>query len=254
VDLGNLLRVLRVHWMLVAVGLVATAVVAVVLVSQVEPEYEARTSVLLLTPPETQTPEGEVLQRNPLENPGGVVVTATALIDVINSPRFVLAMREQGVSNKYEVTINPAGSGALLVARTSAATPDVALTSLTTLIAEMRSSLANIQEQAGIAESTWIRAEVLTVPDEATTLTGSKSRVLLMVFALGGLATVTLAYLADLAYGDRRFLRGRRSRKDSDDVSPYASDLLSDLLDDDGKPTVIEQSAEARPPFSARAG
>lgn len=251
-DLGNMLRILRTHWILVAICMTISVGVAAVLVSQVKPEYEARTSVLLLTPPQTQTPDGEVVERNPLENPSGVAVTATALIDVINSPKFVLGMREAGVANSYEVQINPAGSGALLVARSVATTPGVALASLDTLIDEMRSALAAMQEQAGISESTWIRAEVLTVPDEATTLTGSKTRVLLMVLVAGMLVSVTLAYLADLLYGDRRFIRGRR-RKD-DDINSYAPDVLSDLLSDDAPPKVgeREQQTETRPPFQAR--
>jgi hypothetical protein len=237
VDLANLFRVVRQHWLIVAVGLVLTLAAAVMLASQVKPEFEAKTTVLLLTPPQTQSAEGETIERNPLENPGAVAVTASALTDVMASRPFALRMLAEGVTDPYEVAINPAGGGALLFARTTSESPDVALASLETVLEAMRDELAGIQERAGIAQATWISAQAITLPDEATPVAGSKTRVGLTALALGSAATLTLAYVADRLYGDRRPWRDRKGRRGGvDEVSPYASDLLSDLLDGDGAP------------------
>jgi uncharacterized membrane protein YdfJ with MMPL/SSD domain len=256
VDLANLFRVVRRHWLVVAVGLVLTLAVAVVLASQVKPEFEAKTTVLLLTPPQTQSAEGETIERNPLENPGAVAVTASALTDVMDSRPFALRMEAAGVTDPYDVEINPAGGGALLFARTTSESPDVALSSLETLLDAMRDELAGIQERAGIAQSTWISAQAITLPDEATPVAGSKTRVGLTVLVLGSAATLALAYAADRIYGDRRPWRDRKRRRgEADEVSPYASDLLSDLLDEDGGPrrAAASSSQADPPPLRARA-
>jgi capsular polysaccharide biosynthesis protein len=210
VDLHNMLRIAGRHLVIVAVGLVATLVAGVYLVSQVEPEYEAKASVLLLTPSQVETPEGP-LDRNPLENPQGVLTTATALINVMRDLPFAERLEAEGLVGSYEVNDTPAG--AIIDIRTTGLESEQTFADLQLLIGEMRAELADIQRRAGIAETTWIRAEILTVPNEAAQVSGSKVRVLGVTLLLGVAATYTLAFAADLLYGGRRFVRGRRQRR-----------------------------------------
>jgi hypothetical protein len=211
VDLHNMLRIAGRHLVIITVGLVATVAVAAVLVSRMEPEYEAKASILLLTPPQIETPEGP-LERNPLENPGGVLTTASALTDVMLSSQFGDRLREAGLVGDYEVTPAP-NAAAILNVRATGLESELTFADLQLVIAEMRSELAAIQRRAGIAEATWIRAEILTAPTAATELSGSKIRVVAVTFILGAGATFVLAFAADLLYGDRRFIRGRRQRR-----------------------------------------
>jgi hypothetical protein len=219
VDIRDMLRIAGRHLVIIWVGLVATGIVAGYLVSQVEPEYEATASVLLLSPPQVVTDDGP-RDVNPLENPGGVVTTATALVDVMESTRFADHLEAAGLVADYKVEVTP--GGAILVVRTAANNELAAYEGLGLVIDEMRGELANIQRRAGIAESTWIRAEVLSSPTEATPVSGSRLRVLLVGVGVGVVATYMLASLADRLYGDRKFIRGRRERRRARQASPVA--------------------------------
>jgi hypothetical protein len=211
VDIRDMLRIAGRHLVIIWVGLMATGIVAGYLVSQVEPEYEAKASVLLLTPTQVETPEG-TLDLNPLENPQGVATTASALTDVMRSAPFDDRLRDEGLVGDFEVTVTPE-SGAILNARTAGADGPETFADLQLVIEQLRVELAEIQRRAGIAESTWIRAEILTAPNEATELSGSKLRVGGVTLLVGAAATYGLAFLADLVYGDRKFIRGRRERR-----------------------------------------
>jgi hypothetical protein len=241
VDLHNMLRIAGRHLVIIVFGLAVTAVAAAYLVSQVEPEYEAKASILLLTPPQIETPEGP-LERNPLENPGGVATMASALTDVMLSGQYGDRLREAGLSGDYEVAPAP-NVQAILNVRTTGLESDPTFADLQLVISELRAELAGIQRRAGIAETTWIRAEILTAPNEASQLSGSRIRVLAVVFLLGAAVTYTLAFVADLVYGDRKFIRGRRQRRR--DARRGDRDDPDNRGDGDGENGIIIEGREA---------
>jgi len=205
-------RIVGNHAIVVALGLTATVVVAAFLVSGVTPEYEAKASVILLPPGTYEGPSG-VINRNPMENPTGIAVPSAALIDVALSQTFAERLSDEGLTGDYEITLNPSGSGAILNVRTISYDGPSTFDDLGLVLNALADELASIQDRANIDESTWIRAESLTSPSEATAISGSKIRVLAIALSLGLVATYLLAVAADSLYGERHPIRDRLRRR-----------------------------------------
>lgn len=208
-DLRYVVKVMLRHWVIVPLTLVATGIAAVMLAGRVQPDYQADTSVVLLSPSSIQGPEGEEVQVNPYTRFGSTErVTATALVNVVLGQEFARELEEAGVTGTYSVFINPSAGGAILDLRVTTDSPDRTLRELAVLRERLQAELAERQEQAGAPARTWIRTDVLAAPLEATPLSGSKTRVILAVVLLGGGAAVSLAFIAES-------LSSRARRKDT---------------------------------------
>lgn len=231
-DLRNMMRIIRGHPVIIITGLVLTLATAAVLMSRVEPEFEAKASVLLFTPTEVQTEEGAILNRNPLENPQAVAVTANALTDVMHSTPVAQRLADNGLLGSYAVEVNPNGGGAILALRTTGPSAPAAFEGMEVLLRELSVELENMQRRMGIDPSTWINDEPFNLPTEATPVTGSKARVLAISLGLGLIGTYGLAVLADSIYGERPLLRGRRARRAAMEGSPIGEPATAPINDD----------------------
>jgi hypothetical protein len=206
------MRIVLGHPVVIIGGLLVTLVAAAFLVSRVEPEYEAKSSVLLHPPSETETQQGRIVT-NPLENPGRTSVTANAMVDIMHSPPVAQQLAERGMLGDYEVIVSPTGGGATLAVRTTGPTADAAFNGMDILLQELSEQLEDFQASANIDPSTWIDENVYARAAEATPVSGSKTRVLAITLGLGVIGTYGLAVLADTVYGERKPIRDRLGKR-----------------------------------------
>lgn len=224
-DLRSAVRIVRRHWIIVAITLASTALVTVVLTQRIEPEYEADGSVLLSASPNLPTVEGETQPRNPLENPGSVGVAANSVKQKLESPSLAQELETEGVT-AYSVSIPPEGSGALLSLSAQGDTPSAALEGYDRLLDAAREELVAIQYERGIPADLWIDAAPLTSPTDASALNGSRMRILAGVVLLGTVSAFTFAFLADSLRGRGRlrprwpWRRGKEGEEDEDGDEP----------------------------------
>jgi capsular polysaccharide biosynthesis protein len=217
VDLRNMMRIIRGHPLIIVLGLVATLGISAMLVSQVKPEYEAKASVLLLTPAQVRSELG-VVNKNPLENPQAVAVAGNALTEVMLSPPIAQRLASKGLAGSYEVVVNPNGGGAIISLRTTGETATAAFDGMDLVLTELSAELETIQ--SGFAQETRINDQPFNLPEQATPVAGSKARVLAISLSLGVIGTYGLAVLADLLYGERHPVRDRLRRRKGRHLAP----------------------------------
>lgn len=203
-DLPYLIRVINRHRVVVAVTILMTTLVAVGLVRRIEPAFEASGSMLILTQSPSGTPAGATPDLNPLRNAGQVSSASTAMIQVMQSDAVVERLRAEGITDPYTLTLPETGSGAIMTLHTQSGSSVGALVEYTLLVQAVQEELRALQQRAGVAENIWIEARELSTPTQASSLSGSKVRVLGGVFFLGFGASLALAFVADALYGDNR--------------------------------------------------
>jgi capsular polysaccharide biosynthesis protein len=216
-DLRTVVRTITRHWLVVSLALVATALVAVGLVLKIKPSYEVKGSMLVLTKSSGVSPEGP-FEVNPLTNPAQVAAASTALVQLMMSEAYIDKMQDAGVTGTYALDIPPNASGAILDLTVEDTTPEAATASYAIVAQAVTDEAPAFQRRLNIPESTLIKADELTPASRPSTVSGGKVRVLAGVLIVGFGASFSLAFAADLLYGDnRRPLRRRRHHDDSVD-------------------------------------
>jgi len=215
-DFRTLVRVVTRHWIVVMCAIAVTAVVAVALALQIKPSYDASGSMLVLTQ-SSSTSEKGTTELNPLTNPGQVAAASTALVEVMMSDPYVERLVSEGVTGTYALTVPPNGSGAILGIKVVSASPEAALADYELLVGAVQDEVQALQRRANIPESTWIEAEELSTPARASVVSGGKVQVLAGALLLGVGASLSLAFAADMVYGENRRPLRRRGGDDSDE-------------------------------------
>jgi len=200
-DVRYLGRVIKRHWVVVASVIMMSIVVAAVLVRRIEPAFEASGSMLILGP-SPKAPVGE--EFNPLQNAGQVSLSSTALIERMQSEAIVERLRAQGLGNPYSLMLPPGGSGAVMTLHTESESSVGALTQYQRLAQAVQDEMRGIQQRAGVDQSVQVEARELSTPIQASSLSGSKVRVLGGVLFLGAASSFALASMVDALYGDNR--------------------------------------------------
>ena len=197
VDLLTALRILARQWPVVVIGLVLTVVGVVQVGAMVAPQYEAKGTVLLLSPGAGVNPY--------LEFPAGLEVTADALVVGLQTESGVEQAEAAGATGVYtlERTTGP------LVDITAHAGSDAEATATVDAVVErMRAEL--VRYQVDSAADQHITVEVLSAPT-ATAKLGSRIRAQAAVFAVGLVATVSAGMAVDAFRRQRREARARRN-------------------------------------------
>ena len=204
-DLRVVLRVVVRQWYIVFLVLLATVAAAVLLGREIDPEYEAKSAIVLLNASTTVGEDGEVVRLNPYSRMGGSeVFAANALVNVSSSQPFAKRLVVLGIEGEYKVGNNPQGGGAILDIYVTSTSAEDALNDLETLTAAVQEELASRQERTGAPKETWITSDLLTWPNEATPLFGSRVRVYGAIGILGIVGSISLAFLVDLLRHPRR--------------------------------------------------
>jgi hypothetical protein len=212
------------RWYLVLPGLAATVAGTLAMVGVAPPAYEARGAVLMLPPAQvgsTGTNDGPV-QINPfLELGGSLYATADVAAQVIMSDPVARELAEDGAVAAYEVMVGQESPTLTVLATGSSARETIDTVNLVTR--RVQQELASRQHAAGAPETSLITADVISAPDEARVLLGSKLRAGAAVVALGSTTTISLGFLAE------SIAVGRRRRRASAPGTPAAGQQPADV-------------------------
>jgi hypothetical protein len=195
-DLLTALKILARQWPVVVVGLLLTVVGVVQVGSMVAPQYEAKGTVLLLSPGAGVNPY--------LEFPAGLEVTADALVVGLQTPSGVEQAEAAGAVGTYSLERT---TGPLVDITGHAVTADGATDTVDAVVGQMRAELVRLQE--GSAPEEQITVEVLSSPTAEPKM-GSRIRAQAATLAAGLVVTVAAGMSIDALRRQRREARARR--------------------------------------------
>ncbi len=210
-DLLAALKVMVRHWAIVLAALIVTVPIARAVGDEVEPVYEAKASLLLLSPAKTYSADGTPVEVNPFTRTGTAErVAATAVLTVTPTALWKEKMRAAGATGKYTYRL---ASEVIVEVIVTDQTAETALDTLSTAIRLFEEELAQRQQRAGAPRETWIYVDTLAAPEKATVLLGSRIRATAGVAVLGAAVAASSALLAEaVGIGAGRY-RSRRSRR-----------------------------------------
>lgn len=208
-DFLTAIQVVLRRWYVVFPVLALSAVLTFKVAERVPPSYKASGSVLLASPGASN----DARAVNPFTNldySAGVVAGIVA--NLMQDPGVKTRLVSAGADPDYTLG-TPAGTNAPLIGvDSSTATPQVAVNTVRIVIRGIQDELAIRQRDAGGPPETWIRAIVLTSPEQAERQTGAKVRALAALSALSVATAACVAFLVEsVAVGRRRRAIERQS-------------------------------------------
>jgi uncharacterized protein involved in exopolysaccharide biosynthesis len=222
-DLLTALKILLRQWPIVLAGLLLTFFGVKQVGEMVTPTYEAKSTVLLLSP-------GAGNQY--LEFPAGLEVTADALVVVLQNPVAGKQVEAAGATGAYSLERT---TGPLVDITANASTASEAKETIDVVIQGLRAELARYQVDT--AADQLITLEVLTEPTAKAKL-GSRIRAQAAVGAIGVAATVAAGLATDAIRRQRREAKARReearrgeARRDDESRLDSDGDAASDAYE-----------------------
>jgi hypothetical protein len=211
-DVLSLLRLLGRHWRITAPAALLTVLGVGVALQSSSPMYEATGSIVLLSPPEPpefndlpeSAPPPEVGQ-NPFTRYGDLSVVADILARIMDSDSSRDEFESEGVTG-YEVVVNRFQRGPVVDVTGQGPNPEAATHSTEVVLAEVDTVLTELQQAQGADPDYFIESAPLDPPSTATAMYGSTVRAVIATLAVGALATLGLAALAE-ALARRRTVR-----------------------------------------------
>ncbi|HEY7070360.1 MAG TPA: hypothetical protein VH479_09615 [Acidimicrobiales bacterium] len=207
-DLLTALRILIRRWPVVLIGLAVTVIGFIQIGAMIAPTYEAKSTVLLLSPGSNTT--------NPFNEFGGNLdVTADALMVVLQSPAGAEKLKADGATGsfKLERTSGP------LVDITASAGSKVEATKTVEVVVEGVKSELELRQQASPIEQR-ITVSELTLPVASAKL-GSRIRAQFVVVAVGLTGTVAAALAVDAIMRQRSEARLRREAEEDEEYDVW---------------------------------
>jgi hypothetical protein len=190
-DIGALTRIVLMRWYVVLLGLLLTAVLGIVTVNAVQPQYTTTASVLVYRPMSVLGADG-----NPFVALGGLEAARDVVLKSINDPS-VIAQLSDGDRQEILVVADNETSAPVITVTVTAATPDIALVTQTRVLDLIPATLEKLQTDLDVGKSAQVTSVVLAqsaVPD-----IGRKGqlRALVAVVGLGIALTIWGAVLFD---------------------------------------------------------
>lgn len=201
---GHFAGALRRRKLFVAIGLLATAGMAVFAGFVVQPTYSAH-AVVVLVPP---LPGDGV--RNPYLYLGGLIQARDVAQRAMTSQAVESEISQQEPEASFSVAVDPS-SGPLLDITAEAPTAEGALNTMDALVERAPVALKSLQDRLGVAKEAQIKAFAVTADKEATLVRKTQIRAVIAATGLGLGATVLGVGLLD---GLLARHRGRRSPQD----------------------------------------
>jgi hypothetical protein len=204
-DVLSLLRLFVRHWRLTAPAAALTALGLIAAVMLSSPSYEATGSVILLSPPEApqedptvatapgSTPE---IGQNPFVRYGDLSVVADILARVLDSDSKRVEFEADGVTG-YQVAANRLQRGPVIEVIGQGPDADAATRSAELVVTEVDNVLSDLQAAEGADPDYFIKSAPIEDSSTATAMYGSTMRAAIGALALGVLATVGLAVVAE---------------------------------------------------------
>jgi hypothetical protein len=215
VDLRTLLRILVRRWIVVVPTILVAAIIGHQLLASVKPTYEAKGSLLLLTPV-TKSPaladNAASADGNPFLPIAPLDKAAIAFAEVMNNPAKKASIaRAPSVTKAYTVSVDQ--DAPILRVDTKDSRASVAVTTTRAVLTQTVSEIAALERQKGVTASQSIGTEVLSSPTKATALNAARTRALIAFIALAIAAVLSVALLVEswaqsaLNRRDRRRMR-----------------------------------------------
>jgi hypothetical protein len=231
--------VLRRRWLVVALGLMCTAL-ALALVHKRPIDYQDCASVALIAPKTGDFPNG-------YDNPQETLVATTGLVtEKVMSPAMQHQLAAEGMTASYDAEVLNTGSDVaptfsepLTTVCSTSYNPTIALNTTNGVVASMGTILDEIQSDAKVSPPYFITDKII-VPSAALPILGHPSQALIGVALIGLTLAVSLAMWFDtiMQRRSRRFQAllaqaaprlGRVDRPSWDEVTQASVNGSSDL-------------------------
>jgi hypothetical protein len=210
-DVLSLVRLVGRHWRVTIPAALLTVIGAVGAIQLSPATYESTGSVVLLSPPEApQTDAGgsglpSEVGQNPFARYGDLSVVADIVVRVTGGDSKRAEFASQGVTD-YEVIANRFQRGPVVEVTGKGSSAEAAVGSAETVLADMNTTLTELQESERADPSYYITSAPLEPPSTPTAMYGSTVRTAIAALAVGGLGTLALAVFAE-AWSRRRAVR-----------------------------------------------
>lgn len=194
-DLHTVARVLSSHRRLAALVAISGIVAAVLLGQRVEPAYQARATLLMLSPAETLDSQGKSVEVNPFARAGQAErLLSSAAIVVSGSKRFAGEMARAGADGAFSFVLT---SEVLVDVTATASTSDMAQRTLESAVVQFAREVRDMQQGAGASEGNLIDVEIIAATPVPEALLGGRARLMAVVGLLGLVASVGAAFAAE---------------------------------------------------------
>jgi len=195
-DFWTGIQVLKRQWKAWLAGLLITALAAAGAFLLVKPKYTATSDNLMLLPTQTGI-NVQPYQANPYLNiSAGLTVTAETMIQAMNGDATLDALTQEGAVGKYSA-IGFMGDAPIVTLQVDAASDQDAMKGLNLYGEQLRKQLALLQQQAQVPAEQVISATAVRYPVASTKDTGSRTRALIGVLAVGTILSIFSAFLAE---------------------------------------------------------
>jgi hypothetical protein len=181
----------------VASGLIFTAVVAVVVMQSISSTYEARGSVLVVSPlpPTEETPS--ILSQNPFARfDASTSVLAGVAAQLMDDISVRERLQEEGAKGDY-VVVQENSSAPILTVIVEDEDEEFALTSASIVLSAINDELNDRQADAGAPEASRIRSLVISAPTRTTRLVAARVRAGVATVLLGSAAALSMAFVVE---------------------------------------------------------
>lgn len=209
-DLGEALRALLRRWLILLAGLLLTGGAAAWVYLETPVSYQSSGQVLVLLPPNANSPE---VATNPfLYLPNGLNVLARVVAVSPTTPQFRRSMIESGFRSQYELTVETGGS--MVTFSAEGTDPENVVATRDELMRRFSTELDQVQDEEGAPDRQRAHTRQLSMSDQATPMAGDRLRAVAMVGAAGVVLTLILTLVLD------RWLLRRARRKHAARMAP----------------------------------
>jgi hypothetical protein len=201
VDFWGSVGIIVRQWKAVLPATLLVLTAAVIVALKVGMEYQATGTLLMVAP----NPPGATAAGNtgPRQNPynafsSSLAITADIMSRIMTKDDATIQrMQAAGATAKYDVGTGVDGPGPIVSIIATGKTPEESLRTVAVISKGVQDELSARQRQTGAPADTWIAADPLTMPEQATLMLASPLRAFLAMAALGLGAVVSLAYLLE---------------------------------------------------------
>ena len=195
-DFWTGVQVLKRQWKAWLAGLLITALAATGAFLLVKPKYTATSDNLMLLPTQSGV-NVQPYQANPYLNmSAGLTVTAETMIQAMNGDATLDALTQEGAVGKYSA-IGFMGDAPIVTLQVDAGSDQDAMRGLNLYGEQLRKQLASLQQQAQVPTDQLISATAVRYPVASTKDTGSRTRALIGVIAVGAILSIFSAFLVE---------------------------------------------------------
>jgi hypothetical protein len=263
-DLMSIVSLMWRHWRVTGPALVATIGLVVAAWMMGSPSYSASASLALFsTPPAPLGADGTPvpIAGNPFDRYGDLSVVADIVARKMDSESVRAELTEQGVTG-YEVVANRLSRGPLVEVTGTGPNAKAAINAANAVVAEFDVVLRDMQVAEGADALYVITSGPVESPETAEAQVGSTLRTVIGVVAIGGLATLSLAVVAETISRRRTAKRQHAASTPSQSGGGQVANVQGpDPAHVPGRPpsspgrlSTVYRPAEDRPPRSSGGG